>query len=191
MILEAAQTFMKQLVLICLVLCIAGARAGRCAAAEAKSAGKADHGGKLDLTRVIGEAELRKELQSHRGRPVILHFWATWCGPCMTELPTVARIARELQNRGVDFVAVSLDSASPRSVARVSAFLTARLRDPHWSSILQVEDAGAFVNSIAPGWEGAIPAFFAFDRDLKLRRSHLGDITRSELEELLSGLGGR
>lgn len=142
----------------------------------------------VEQARVITEAELRQELLSHKGRPVVLHFWATWCAPCISELPVLARLAQDVQRRGVDFIAVSLDSPSTRGAQRVSAVLAQRVRDPHWSSILKVGNVEAFLNSIDPRWEGAIPVFFAFDRDNKLRRSHLGNITQPEFEALIAGL---
>jgi thiol-disulfide isomerase/thioredoxin len=141
-----------------------------------------------EQARVITEAELRQELQAHKGRPLILHFWATWCGPCLSELPTLARLAQGAQRRGIDFVAVSLDSPTAKSAQRVSAVLAQRVRDPHWSSILRIADVDRFMTSIDPSWEGAIPVFFAFDRDARLRRSHLGNITPGEFETLLTGL---
>jgi thiol-disulfide isomerase/thioredoxin len=158
-------------------------------AAEPNGA-KAARDGKaaLEQAKVISESELRQELQSHKGRPLVLHFWATWCGPCLSELPVLARLAQDVQRRGVDFIAVSLDSPSQRSAQRVSAVLAQRVRDPHWSSILRVVDVETFMTSIDPAWEGAIPMFFAFDRDNKLRRSHLGNISRPEFEALVAGL---
>jgi len=142
----------------------------------------------VSQARIISEAELRQELQSHKGRPLVLHFWASWCGPCLSELPVLARLAQDVRRRGVDFVAVSLDNPSPRSAQRVSALLSQRVRDPHWSSILRVADVDTFMTGIDPSWDGAIPVFFAFDRDSKLRRSHLGNITQPEFEALVAGL---
>jgi thiol-disulfide isomerase/thioredoxin len=138
--------------------------------------------------RVISESELRSDLQHRKGRPFVLHFWATWCGPCLDELPSLARIARSIHRQGVDFVAVSLDEPTARSARHVSEVLAQRVRDPQWSSILKVDDVEAFLTSIDPDWEGAIPVFFAFDRSAKLRRTHLGNITQAEFAHLIAGL---
>lgn len=176
---------MKQ---IALSLALAIALGGGAKVAVAEPAQGRGGEAKSQHARVITEVELRQELQSHKGRPLILHFWATWCGPCLSELPTLARLSREVQRRGIDFVAVSLDSPSARGAERVSAVLSQRVRDPHWSSILRVADVERFMMSIDPEWEGEIPVFFAFDREARLRGAHLGDITPGEFEELATGL---
>jgi thiol-disulfide isomerase/thioredoxin len=177
---------MKQLALS-LGFAIAMAGGGNPASAEPPQAKEA-RAAKADQARVITEAELRTELQSHKGRPLVLHFWATWCGPCISELATLARLARDVQRRGIDFVAISLDDPGTKSAERVSAVLSQRVRDPHWSSILRVADVGRFMTSIDPHWEGAIPVFFAFDRETRLRSSHLGNITPNEFETLVTPL---
>lgn len=48
-------------------------------------------------------------LAQHRGRVVLLNFWATWCPPCVREMPAMERLYAEYKGRGLDIVAVSLD----------------------------------------------------------------------------------
>jgi cytochrome c biogenesis protein CcmG/thiol:disulfide interchange protein DsbE len=55
-------------------------------------------------------------LASLRGRPVVLNFWASWCGPCKDEAPALARSWRRWKDRGVTFMGV--DSRDSRTYAR-------------------------------------------------------------------------
>ena len=49
-------------------------------------------------------------LQSFEGRPVLLSFWATWCGPCRVELPELARLYRDLVGEGFVLLTVNVDT---------------------------------------------------------------------------------
>ncbi len=51
-------------------------------------------------------------LASLRGKVVLLSFWATWCPPCVSEMPSMNRLYQELRSRGFQVVAVSLDRSA-------------------------------------------------------------------------------
>lgn len=55
-------------------------------------------------------------LDEHRGRLVIVNFWATWCEPCTIEMPTLEALWREYRERGLVILAVSVERGAPRSV---------------------------------------------------------------------------
>jgi thiol-disulfide isomerase/thioredoxin len=76
---------------------------------------------KADLT--LQDAAGRKvRLRDLRGKPVVLNFWATWCGPCNAEMPMLAEMEKLYAARGVVFIAASLDDAKTK--AGIPAFLT-------------------------------------------------------------------
>lgn len=51
-------------------------------------------------------------LQEMRGKPVLLNVWATWCKPCVREMPALERLHQEMSPEGLTIVAVSVDNAA-------------------------------------------------------------------------------
>lgn len=48
-------------------------------------------------------------LAAYRGKPLIVNLWATWCGPCVKEMPSLAKLAEALKSQGVAVAAISED----------------------------------------------------------------------------------
>lgn len=53
-------------------------------------------------------------LKQFEGKYVLVHFWATWCGPCMAELPELSELMREFDQRDIELVGISIDQVDKK-----------------------------------------------------------------------------
>ena len=53
----------------------------------------------------------RIALSEYQGKVILLNFWATWCGPCQTEMPRFVRFQREYSARGFQVIGISMDDS--------------------------------------------------------------------------------
>ena len=128
---------------------------------------------------------LGDQIQKARGRNLFIHLWASWCGPCLQELPDVDRFAREARARGATFLSVSLDD--PRRAAQVLDVL--HRRAPNLTPfVASFDDPDKFIAFFSTEWEGAIPALFAYDRQGHLRDSIVGEIGNADIRRLLAAI---
>ena len=99
---------------------------------------------------------------AHPGRPVALHFWATWCGVCKLEEGQIARVAADHPVLGV-----AMQSGRPAQVARAMA-----QRDPPWPTLVDAD------GSQARAWGvGAVPAFIVIAPDGRISSASVGYTT--------------
>ncbi len=68
----------------------------------------------------------KRRLSEFRGKVVLLNFWATWCAPCLTEIPVLNGVHREYADRGFAVLGVAMDE---RGWAAVTPFLAERRVD--------------------------------------------------------------
>lgn len=57
-------------------------------------------------------------LSSYKGQVVLLNIWATWCGPCEAEMPSIERLYQEMGPEGLKVVAVSIDRGAPGAIQK-------------------------------------------------------------------------
>ena len=103
------------------------------------------------------------KLAEHKGRVVLLDFWATWCGPCLQYMPQIDELAREFADRGVELLAVNLEE-QPEPVKSMLERHKLRM-----AVALDRDGAVAAKYSVTP-----IPQTVVIDREGKIVRSYVG-----------------
>ena len=58
----------------------------------------------------VQDSDRKLTLADYRGKVVVLNFWATWCPPCVEEMPSLVELQQRLKDKGVTVLAVSLDA---------------------------------------------------------------------------------
>jgi peroxiredoxin len=104
-----------------------------------------------------------KTLRDYQGQVVLLNVWATWCPPCLQEMPSLQRLHEQLAGRGLRVVAISIDD--PGSEATIADFI----RDQRLTFEVLHDPEAAVMQSY--GMQG-VPETFLISRDgrILLRR---------------------
>ncbi len=69
-------------------------------------------------TSVLDKAGKPVSIADFRGRGVVMNFWATWCAPCVKEMPSLDRLEAKLENDGIEVLAINEDDRDFELVAR-------------------------------------------------------------------------
>jgi len=121
--------------------------------------------------------QLKQEIQEREGKVRLVNFWATWCEPCVKELPYFIDFARS--HKGVDLLLVSCDYPEEFPAVR------ARLRSfgVDFQTYVKDEDDVTFIPAMHPDWRGALPTTLIMDRKGKLTDFSMGEIELEALEK--------
>lgn len=119
-------------------------------------------------------------------KALVINFWATWCKPCVEELPYLVAQTKAYANKGVELILVSLDfeESYPKDI---KAFLRKKNYEAtnFW---LSETDANEFCPKIDKKWEGTIPVTLMINNSTKYRKFYGYALTPKELEEALKQL---
>ncbi|HPD82801.1 MAG: TlpA disulfide reductase family protein [Alphaproteobacteria bacterium] len=69
---------------------------------------------KMGSTPFLSPEGLSTDWADFKGEYLLVNFWATWCGPCVIELPSLGRLQQKMEDKGLKIIAVSLDLERPQ-----------------------------------------------------------------------------
>jgi peroxiredoxin len=118
-------------------------------------------------------------LASHKGKVILLDFWATWCGPCKLEIPGFVELQNKYKDRGLVVLGLSVDDPVEKLKPFADQF---KMNYP----VLVGADRDDFQSAYGPIW--GIPTTFLIGRDGNICKKHTGMATKEQFEKEILGV---
>lgn len=139
----------------------------------------------LDL---IDEASLKTLLKNETDKVRLINVWATWCGPCVTELPEFVNMNRMYRNREFEFITLSADVPDKQDKALATL---KRLQASGKNYLFNSTDKYKLIEAIDPQWQGALPYTILIEPGGKVAYRHQGSIDPAEMKKKIVEKIGR
>jgi thiol-disulfide isomerase/thioredoxin len=130
--------------------------------------------------------ELEKLLGNTDNKLYVLNFWATWCAPCVSEIPAFEKTAKSYDPQKVRFILVSLDF--PSQIEKQLLPFLKKNKVTLDVAVMTDIDYNAWIDKVDAKWQGDIPATLFFNNARKTRYFHTGELSESELRKNINSL---
>ncbi len=128
----------------------------------------------------VGEMGLKTLLKNETGKLRLINLWATWCGPCVGELPDFMTIHRMYRRRDFEFITISADRPNKKDKALQT--LTS-LQVSAKNYIFNKDDIYKLIELIDPSWQGALPYTLLIEPGGKIIYRTQGRINATEMKK--------
>jgi thiol-disulfide isomerase/thioredoxin len=147
------------------------------AAADAKAAGKAAPLG-FTLKDMNG---VDVKLAAFKGKPIVMNFWATWCGPCRAEIPSLVELNKQYSEEGKDVVILGISVDDPVDKLKPYA-AQMKMNYP----VLVGNGRDDVQDAFGPLW--GIPVTVFIDREGRIAKKHSGIASKEQFEQEIKAL---
>jgi len=133
--------------------------------------------------RSVSASEFSALLDEARGEVILINLWATWCAPCLREIPELIRLHEKYQDKGFRLIAVAMDDPQDLETHVIP------FRDKHfpeWETFQREEvDMDRFVSVVDPAWNEVLPTSYLINRTGDLTKVLFGGKSYEEFESAL------
>jgi len=138
---------------------------------------------KAQKAEVVKLDQLQNFIQSKTDHIKVINFWATWCAPCIKELPLFEKLGQERSDVQVTLVSMDLDlDPNPEKVHK----FVARKKLQSKVLILDAKDPNSYIDQIDKNWSGALPATIIINGKTGQRKFVGKELHEGELEKLIA-----
>lgn len=144
------------------------------------------HKSEAQFVKSLEKNELEKLLSSADDSLTVLNIWATWCKPCVKEIPHFEKVREQFKNQPVRFWYISLDFPD-QIESRLKPFVSSRMKGAH-VFYMNTVDYDKWMNKINKDWQGSIPVTLFFNRNQKKEKFEASELTEEGLIQNIRAL---
>ncbi|RZK43222.1 MAG: TlpA family protein disulfide reductase [Pedobacter sp.] len=131
-------------------------------------------------------SELEQRMAKGKDTTYVVNYWATWCGPCVEELPYFEKLGRETKNKPVKVILMSLDFKSKLQKEVIPFVKKNNLGSEVY--VVNEADQQLFIERVNKKWSGAIPATWFVNTSRKINSFYEREFTYDDLKNTLLNL---
>jgi thiol-disulfide isomerase/thioredoxin len=126
----------------------------------------------------------QKVIAPRKGKAVLVTFWASYCVPCLGEIPALIELKKTVAKKGGDVVFVNVDPpGDPAQIQKVAA----QKKLPKFDSLIVTnDDPQPFIDSVDKKWMGEVPFAAIYGKDGTLKKTLSGEQKVADLEKALA-----
>jgi thiol-disulfide isomerase/thioredoxin len=119
-------------------------------------------------------------LSQWQGKPLVINFWATWCAPCVQEMPELSALQGEIQSKQIQILGIGIDSSS--NIAEFASKY--KISYPLYTGGLEASELSRQLGNQA----GGLPFTVVIGRDGQVKKTFLGRLKMDELRKEIATL---
>jgi thiol-disulfide isomerase/thioredoxin len=138
---------------------------------------------------VIKIIDLEKRFKNNSDTTYIINFWATWCAPCVKELPDFDSINTTYKNNKIKVILVSMDFKEDLKVKLLPFMLTKKIK----SEVVLLDEVNGnyFIPKISEKWSGAIPATLIINNQKQINHFFEKKLSYEFLKNEIESMGSK
>lgn len=136
-----------------------------------------------DQAKIVKLPELQEIISAKSEQIKVINFWATWCAPCVKEMPLFEKLGQERQDVKITFVSMDLDlDPDPTKVYK----FVNRKKIQSQVVILDEKNPNLYIDLVDKSWSGALPATIVVNTKTGQRKFVEKELHEGELEKLIA-----
>ena len=123
-------------------------------------------------------------LKNNSDTTYVINFWASWCKPCVKELPAFEKLNSKYENKNIKVILISLNFKSELETKLIPFVNEKNLKSK--VVLLDEPDYNSWINKVNENWGGAIPATLIINNKKNIKQFYEKEFTFEELENKLN-----